>query len=260
MRRKNNILAAKMLLVGVGASILVSQSVFAGIPVADGLNLGQTTISAIQNVANVQKQLQQYRKQLEQYDNMLQNTVAPAAYIWSEVDATISKVVQAQQTLDYYMNSAGSIDSYLSRYQSVDYYRNSSCFQLSGCSATEMKKLDQKVAANSDAVKRTNADVIKSVSLQQKTLNQDAQKLKRMQQQAGSAQGQMEALGAANQLAAAQANQLIQLRSLLVAQNQAAATIAQKESDKEAQEEASATMLRESSNITQSKPKTWSLK
>jgi P-type conjugative transfer protein TrbJ len=80
-----------------------------------------------------------------------------------------------------------------------------------------------------------------------------------MQQQAGSARGQMEALGAANQLAAAQANQLIQLRSLLAAQSQAATTIAQQESDKKAQEEASATMLRDTSNITKSTPKTWSL-
>ncbi|WP_426811720.1 P-type conjugative transfer protein TrbJ (plasmid) [Pseudomonas sp. WOUb67] len=259
MRIRKTILAAKIMIAAVGASVLVSQSALAGIPVADGLNLSQTTVSAFQAVANVQKQIMQYQKQLEQYDNMLQNTVAPAAYIWSEVDATISKVVQAQQTLDYYMNSAGSIDSYLSRYQNVDYYRNSSCFQLSGCSATEMKKLDQHVANNSDAVKRTNADVIKSVALQQKSLNVDAQKLQRMQQQAGSARGQMEALGAANQLAAAQANQLIQLRSLLAAQSQAAATIAQQESDKQAQEEASATMLRDTSNITQSKPKTWSL-
>ncbi|EFI8498315.1 P-type conjugative transfer protein TrbJ [Escherichia coli] len=256
---RKGFLAAKINLAAVVTSFLVSQSAVAGIPVADGLNLGQTSVSAMQAVAAVQKQIDQYKKQLQQYENQLQNTVAPAAYIWSEVDATIGKIVQAQQTLEYYTNSAGSIDSYLSRYQNVEFYQNSACFKLSGCTESDMKKLDKKTAANSDAIRRSNADVIKSVQLQQKSLNADAKKLQRMQQQAGSAKGQMEALGAANQLAAAQANQLIQLRSLLTAQSQAAATIAQEASDKKAQEEASSTMLRDESNIVRSKPKSWSL-
>lgn len=40
------------------------QPALAGIPVADGLNLGQTTISAMQSVAAVVKQIEQYRTQL----------------------------------------------------------------------------------------------------------------------------------------------------------------------------------------------------
>lgn len=62
----------------------------AGVPVIDAANTSQTTISAIQNVAAVTKQIEQYTTQLLQYQNMLQNTAAPAAYIWSEADQTIS--------------------------------------------------------------------------------------------------------------------------------------------------------------------------
>lgn len=46
----------------------------------------------------------------------------------------------------------------------------------------------------------------------------------------------MKAIQAANQLASAQANQLLQIRSLLVAQQNAAATLAQVQADKEAQQ------------------------
>ncbi len=53
----------------------------AGIPVIDGANTSQATISAIQNVVAVTKQIEQYKTQLQQYQNMLQNTAAPAAYI-----------------------------------------------------------------------------------------------------------------------------------------------------------------------------------
>ncbi len=54
----------------------------------------------------------------------------------------------------------------------------------------------------------------------------------------------MEAIQAANQLASAQTNQLLQIRSLLVAQQNAAATLAQAQADKEAQQAAASEQLR----------------
>jgi P-type conjugative transfer protein TrbJ len=71
---------------------------------------------------------------------------------------------------------------------------------------------------------------------QQETLQSDADNLADLQTQATGAQGQMEAIQAANQLASAQTNQLLQIRSLLVAQQNAAATLAQAQADKEAQQ------------------------
>ncbi|HCT6106986.1 TPA: conjugal transfer protein TrbJ, partial [Escherichia coli] len=68
------------------------------------------------------------------------------------------------------------------------------------------------------------------------TLQQDADNLADLQTQASGATGQMKAIQAANQLASAQANQLLQIRSLLVAQQNAAATLAQVQADKEAQQ------------------------
>ena len=61
---------AKMLL-AMGIAAAFSGQVHAGIPVIDGTNVVQTTISAIQNVAAVEKQIQQYGTQLQQYQNML---------------------------------------------------------------------------------------------------------------------------------------------------------------------------------------------
>ncbi|WP_456292301.1 P-type conjugative transfer protein TrbJ [Pseudomonas sp. AK106] len=239
------------------AVALASQPVSAGIPVIDGVNITQSTISAINNAAAVAKQIQQYKTQLEQYENMLKNTVAPAAYVWSEVNSVINKVVQAQQTLEYYKNQSGSIDSYLSKFQNVNYYRSSPCFTLNGCSDADRQALDDARADTSDAVKRANADVIKSVDQQQQTLNTDATKLQALQAQATTATGQMQALQAANQLAAAQGNQLLQIRGILLVQNQAAATMAQAQADRQAQQDAAAVKLRDGSTITKPTPQTW---
>lgn len=234
MFTKSTVLAAKGFALTATLSLMVSQSSFAGIPVADGLNLSQTTVTAMNQVAQVTKQIQQYQTQLQQYENMLQNTVAPAAYIWDQASGVMNKLVAAQDTLNYYKNQAGSIDSYLSRYQSVSYYRSSPCFTPAGCSASEMQAVQNAQADNSEAVKRANDAVLKGVDQQQQTLTTDAANLQKLQSQATGAQGQMQALQAANQLASAQTNQLLQIRGMLAAQSAAVATQAARDNDKAA--------------------------
>ncbi|HCE9344892.1 TPA: conjugal transfer protein TrbJ, partial [Pseudomonas aeruginosa] len=67
-----NVLAAKVALVlALSVGTLAVTPAQAGIPVIDGTNLSQTTVTAIQQVAQVQKQIEEYRTQLQQYENML---------------------------------------------------------------------------------------------------------------------------------------------------------------------------------------------
>ncbi|WP_175787110.1 P-type conjugative transfer protein TrbJ [Burkholderia anthina] len=252
------ILAAKTVTLALAIAYISSQPVHAGgIPVIDVTNVMQTTISAINNVQSVQKQIEQYTTQLQQYQNMLQNTLAPAAYVWDQVNGTINKLLQAQDMLNYYKNQVGNIDAYLSRYQDVAYYRSSPCFTATGCSEVQRQALTDAQANGSEAQKRANDAVLKGVDQQQQTLLTDAANLRSLQTQASSAQGQMQAIQAANQLASAQTNQLLQIRGLLVAQQAAAATRAQIVADREAQQAAASAQLRNGSNITHPAPKNW---
>jgi P-type conjugative transfer protein TrbJ len=149
---QRGILAAKKALIVPFVASVMALPVKAGIPVIDGTNVVQTTISAVNNVQAVTKQIQQYQTQLQQYENMLKNTVAPAAYIWDQANSTINKLLQAQDTLNYYKNQAGSLDSYLKRYQDVNYYRSSPCFN-SNVECTAMK-LAHCVKLNRTALRR----------------------------------------------------------------------------------------------------------
>ena len=79
---RTKILAAKIL--SCGLPLVISTATPAQISVIDITGLRQTTITAVNQVAQVRRQIQQYQTQLQQYRNMLQNTVAPTAYIWSE--------------------------------------------------------------------------------------------------------------------------------------------------------------------------------
>lgn len=227
-------LAAKATLAALAGSFLITPAQ-AGIPVIDPTNLVQNILSATEAVAQTAKQIEQYRTQLQQYENQLQNTMAPAAYIWDQAQSTISKLEAATNTLNYYKHNLGSIDAYLSKFQDVAYYKSSPCFTSAGCSAAEWAKLKQNQALASQSQKKANDALFRGLDQQQANLQHDAAQLQRLQGAAQGATGQLAAIQYANQLASEQASQLLQIRSLLIAQQNAVATKMQADADKQAQ-------------------------
>jgi len=239
------ILAAKTALVLALTFGDTSMSVRAGIPVIDGTNLTQNIMSAMEAVSQTTKQIQQYQTQLQQYENQLQNSMAPAAYIWDQAQSTINNLVQATNTLSYYKHQLGSIDSYLGKFQDVAYYRSSPCFNGSGgCTAAEKAAMEENRRLASESQKKANDALFKSLDLQQSNLQNDAIQLVQLQSAAQGASGQLQAIGYANQLASQQANQLLQIRGLLIAQQNAQAAKAAAELDVDARGEAREKQLR----------------
>ena len=237
-------LAAKTALAAALAGGIIITPAQAGIPVIDGGNLVQNVMTAIESVAQTLKQIEQYQTQLQQYENMLQNTMAPAAYIWDQAQSTINGLMNAVDTLSYYEQQLGSLDSYLGKFQDVAYYRGSPCFSAAGCSDAERAAMDENRRLASESQKKANDALLKGLKDQQRNLTADTRQLERLQSAAQGANGQMQAIGFANQLAAQQANQLLQIRGLLVAQQNAIATRMQAEADREAQQQVSSEALR----------------
>ena len=104
-----------------------------------------------------------------------------------------------------------------------------------------MKQIQQLA---SESQKKANDALFRGLEKQQDNLQNDASTLQRLQSAAQGATGQMQAIGYANQLASQQANQLLQIRGLLIAQQNAVATRNQVIADREAQEAAAAENLR----------------
>ncbi|HCE4530480.1 TPA: P-type conjugative transfer protein TrbJ [Vibrio parahaemolyticus] len=225
------ILAAKIPTVAISLALISPIPVVAGIPVVDGTNLTQNIMSAMESVTQTAKQIQQYQTQLQQYENQLQNTMAPAAYIWDQAQSTIDDLTHATNTLAYYQNQLGSLDAYLSKFQDVAYYRSSPCFNGSGgCTPAEQARMEENRRLASESQKTANDALFEGLKLQHKNLQADARQLHRLQSAA---------IGYANQLASNQANQLLQIRSLLIAQQNAVGSRMQAEADREAQYQAS---------------------
>ena len=130
-------------------------------------------------------------------------------YIWDQAQSTINGLMNAVNTLDYYKTQLGSLDSYIGKFQDVNYYKNSPCFTAAGCSDAERAALRNVAQLASESQKKANDALFKGLDRQQTNLTADAATLQRLQSAAQGAQGQMQAIGYANQLASQQANQLL---------------------------------------------------
>jgi P-type conjugative transfer protein TrbJ len=209
-----------------------------GIVTFDPTNVVQTTISAQQAVTQTAQQLQQYQAQLQQLQNQLQNTANPSAFVWDHANTTISQVLATLNTVDGYKAQAGSLDAYLSQYSNASQYQGTSCIGTGGCTNAQIQQLNASQYTGSVSQKAANDNMLRNIDAQQQQLRSDASNLVTLQQNAQTATGQMQALQAANQLASNQAAQLLQIRTLLLAQQTAEATRAEAVVDKEARQQA----------------------
>lgn len=215
-----------------------------GFPVLDGANLSQNIVTAIENVAHTMKQVQQYQTQLQQYENMLQNTTAPPQQIWDSATTTMNQLRGSIDTLNYYKANLGSIDAYLGKFRDTAAYRGSPCYSVNGCTPAQWAAMKDSERLGSESQKKANDALFKGLDRQQDGMQADAAQLQRLQSAAQGSSGQLEAIGYANQLASHQANQLLQIRALLIAQQNATATRNQALADREAKESAAAVQLR----------------
>jgi len=266
--------------IAAGAAMIAPAG--AGIPTVDaignvlhGLNLSETTISAGEAVTQtlnqvkqyatqlkeLETQYEQYKTQIQQYENMVRNTAAPAAYVWNEAQTVMTQLRSATDTLSYYRNQVGSVDAYLAKFQDVGYYRTSPCYTATGCSADEMEA--QTRAANalgSEARKKANDAMLRGIDQQQEAIQTDAARLGQLQSNAQTADGQMAAIGYASQIAGEQANQLMQIRGLLLAQQNAIATKMQADADNEARQQAAHEAAAATHKFEASTPYEWKVR
>ena len=238
-------LSVTKVVIAILVSVTTPTPSFAGIPVIDSTNLSQNVLSATEEVAQTIKQVQeyatqltQYSTQLQQYANMIQNTAQPSSFTWANATQTITGLTNTLNTLSGFQNQFGTLANYVNQYQNLNQYANSACFNSIACTPGALASLNNMLKLGSQAQQKANAAEIQAIDSQQTALQTDAATLQRLQANAQTASGQMQAIGYANQLASNQANQLLQLRALLIAQHTAEATRNQVIADREAQQAA----------------------
>lgn len=176
---------------------------------------------------------------IEQINEWRENVEALADYVTSPFEETITGLLDVVDLVDSHMGEYGGIETYLALFQDTPFYRATECFTNTvRCTPGRIAELMRTEEIGIQGIKRSNDRLFRGISQQQRNLRQDAARLRDMQARVNGTMGRNAQIQAATQLASEQANQLLQIRTLLVAQQQAQATEAQIRQNREAKNQA----------------------
>ena len=200
------------LAVWVSALGLAPLALGTGIPVVDAMlnstaavQLKQQITTATQNVAQTLKQIDQYAQQVRQYETQLmqyaqqvKDAALPVSQIWNQAQGTMRDMMglvnQAQ---------GSQMLAYLQQYKDMNGWLQSNGYY-------NPNAIQQGYALQ----KSTNDTALQMAQAQRTALLNDVQRFQGLQSAAGSADGANKLLSYANQIAAEQTLQLMQMRAL----------------------------------------------
>lgn len=216
----------------------------ANMPVTDMTNFAQNLVSAIEAVDQTLAMIEQIQHDIEHHntvlDDMIRNGAAPAVYIWDKLNSIHDRLRRISQGIRF---NRMTLAEWLKRFGDLDFYRSANCYgpDLS-CPGREWERILEQSWQMHDLAshtrKETLDDLMHALEQGEKDLAEQSDNLQDLQRQAQSAQGHMEALQAGNQLASAQATQLIEIRAIIYAHYWAVAAQAQQVHSLEAQQRA----------------------
>lgn len=171
-------------------------------------------------------QLQQYQTQLNQYTNMVTNTVALPTQVWATAQSDIMRVQYLSNAASLLSGNTGSM---LTRLQNASSYANQvgNLTNIPG----QLTGYQQTIGNNLGTMGRT-------LGIQQGQEASNAALLASLQQHSQTAQGQMQALQAGNELAHQNATQLLQIQATLSTTAQMQATQMAVDADRQATNDA----------------------
>lgn len=207
--------------------------VVAGIPVADGVNLIENAISAIQSVQQTIRQARMLENQVREIQSW-----DPNMYTWESVQDVLDNLTNITRKVEYFDNTVRDINAYLEKFQDIAYYEKSPCFTNQGCSDAEREVMEENKRKASENQKEANRATFEMLQVQKDRLQADARSLEEQRLYASSAKDQKAILAHANQFALDQSKQLMQIRALLVAQQEAVTAEMLKKSDEESKKSA----------------------
>lgn len=226
--------------------------VSAQIPVTDVAGNAQwiqQTLTQIRTLAQQAQsygtQLQQYQTQLQQYSNMVTNTAALPQEAWSTVQSDIMRVQALSNAASLLSGNSGSL---ISRLQNASAYANH---------VGSLSNIPGQITGYQQTIGNNLRTMGKTLGMQQGIESDNAALLATLQQHSQSAAGQMQAIQAGNELAHAQATQLMQIQATLSTTAQMQATQMAVDADRKASEEAAMMQFNSGTKISATPGAAW---
>lgn len=195
---------------------------------------------------------------IEQINEWRENVEAMADYVTSPYEETVNGLLDVVDLVDSHMGEYGGIDSYLALFQDTPFYRATECFSNNiRCTQGRIAELMRTDQIGLQGVKRSNDRLFRGIEQQQRNLRTDSARLRDMSARVNGVQGRNAQVQAAAQLANEQAHQLLQIRTLLVAQQQAQATESQLKANRDARHQAVDEVLRSGEFVDRGNVMAW---
>lgn len=189
-----------------GAPVVDETAIF-----ANGISWGEQAANMGKQLSQMAdqygKQLEQYKLQLDQYTSELQNLLALPSQTWNGVVGPTNQFIGAVSSLTN--PQSGNLQSVLGNFQTLSNYSNNGCVGISGCSASAMAAMNAAQQAKSNAQNSLNNATLQGSQIQQQMQQVDAATLEKLQASAGSATGALQSATAGNQIAAFEAQQML---------------------------------------------------
>jgi len=209
----------------------------------------QQTLTQIKTLAQQAQsyatQLQQYQTALNQYANMVTNTVALPQQVWGTVQSDIMRVQALSNAASLLSGNSGSL---ISRLQNASAYANQ---------AGSLTNIPGQITGYQQTIGNNLSTMGRTLGMQQGMEANNAALLGTLQQHSQSAAGQMQAIQAGNELAHAQATQLMQIQGTLSATAQMQATQMAVDADRRASEDAAMTHFAQPSTVATTGYQQW---
>lgn len=200
-------------------TLLVSISSFAsGVPTVDIVGNLQRVLQYVEDAAQTLGQLQQIQNEIEglrnqtlQIENQIKTLKNLNSYNWQDYLNIINQLDTIARKADALAFSTANLDGEYAKYRDQAYYEANS----------EYHKMQQEAqsrwGANASGTTKSSAAVL---SAQHRDLKSDGTRLNTLQAASSSVEGEVQAIQAGNQLAAFTSKQVMQVRNLLMNQQQ----------------------------------------
>jgi type IV secretion system protein TrbJ len=175
-------------------------------------------------------EFQQLQTQLQQYANMIQNSIAIPMEMFSQVQSDLAQVQQLSNAASVLTGNSGSI---VSRLSSVGSFGN----ELSSV-GTNLGNLPQQFSMWQTTLGNSAKQLGTTLGLQQSQLTNNAAIMQAVQQHSQTAAGQLQAIQAGNEMAAANGAVMNQMAETMIALSQHITTTDVVAADRKSQEDA----------------------
>ena len=216
----------KKILLTITSFVLITSLCRGTLPVVDYSAIAESIKQGLRQIQQYTTELNQLETQIGMYKNMLlQSTgIAPAAQIWSQAQQTLNSVTG---TVNMFRNG-GQIQGYLQQAKDINYWL-----------ATPPTQYTSRPAGYWSTTQQTaNSEMVRELAQQEAQIEADSQNLQRLTSQAGSVATQRQALDLANEMSGLEQKSLLEIRTLLVSEQQALAARSGTVANHEAMQEA----------------------